>query len=124
MNFSGTVQKGAGRGTQLGFPTLNIHTQRKNIPEGVFAAVVMINQKHYQGVLHSGKRPTFQDSAHSIEIHLFDFSRNIVLNTAVDITILKPRLRAVQHFASVDALKTQIAKDCAAARLLLQEEGV
>ncbi|MEK7499843.1 MAG: riboflavin synthase, partial [Patescibacteria group bacterium] len=75
--FSGTAQKGDGRGTSLGFPTANITLSDPSItlPIGVFAARAMIanDPTIYAAALHSGPRPTFPGASNSVELHLINF---------------------------------------------------
>jgi len=52
----------------------------------------------------------------SIETHIFDFDRDLY-GTAIRLAFVQ-RLRDERAFESVDVLKTQIAADCARARVL------
>lgn len=77
----GIVVEGDHRGSTIGFPTANIGglADRKLIPaNGVYAASCVIDGIEYFGMMNVGVRPTFKhDNARVIEIHIFDFQRNI-----------------------------------------------
>ena len=72
------------------------------------------------GVANIGVRPTVKEGAPpSIEVHLFDLDAD--LYGAVLRVHLLARLRGEQKFSGLDALRAQIAKDAAAARVVLGE---
>jgi riboflavin kinase / FMN adenylyltransferase len=117
FSICGRVVEGDQLGRTLGFPTANIKLFRKNTPlSGVFAvAMTGINNRRIQGVANVGTRPTLSGAPKVVlETHLFDFNDNCY-GQAVEVHFLK-KLRDEQRFASLDALKAQIAKDVIAAR--------
>jgi riboflavin kinase/FMN adenylyltransferase len=68
------------------------------------------------GVANLGTRPTFA-AGRSLEIHLFDFSRDIYgANLRVGFV---ERVRGEQRFSGIDELRAQIQRDSAEARQLL-----
>ena len=122
----GTVVRGAGRGRTIGVPTINLETPdpRKLLPpDGVYAVRVTIGEpgagsrERYGGMMNQGPRPTFGEQARALEVHLFDFDRELYGQT-VQVEWVR-RLRAVQAFSSRDALVTQLEHDRAAARASL-----
>ncbi len=66
------------------------------------------------GVANLGLRPTVGGTRPLLEVHLFDFSRDIY-GAHIAVRFLK-KLRDEQRFADFSALKAQIALDAAAAR--------
>jgi len=112
FTLSGTVIKGNGVGTQLGYPTANIFVEddSKLIPgPGVFAVMVEHQDARYKGMLYIGYRPTFSGTEKSIEVNLFDFDEDIyghVLKLELIAT-----LRGDERFESSAELKEQLAKD-------------
>lgn len=114
--LSGPVARGEQRGRQLGFPTANIHLQRRLSPvAGVFAVTVHgLPTGPQRGVANVGTRPTVDGTRALLEVHLFDFDADIY-GQHVHVDFLQ-RLRDEQRFASLEALKQQITRDCVAAR--------
>lgn len=119
--LSGRVAHGRQLGRQLGFPTANIHLHRKCAPiKGVFAVKVIGAADEYEwpGVANLGVRPTVDGAGQRpvLEVHLFDFNKNIY-HRQVEVELIT-KLREEQKFASLDALKAQIQQDSAQARAL------
>jgi len=116
VKYHGTVIRGDGRGTQLGFPTINLQLSHSPTPPvGVFAVTVELDGQRYCGVAHCGARPTFAAEQFVVELHLFDFAATTAVGTLVSFTLGK-KLRGVRKFADPAALVAQIARDIAAAR--------
>lgn len=108
----GKVVKGKGRGKDLGFPTANIEVSPLKLlpPAGVYAVWVTLNEEKLKGALNIGKRPTFEEKEITIEVHIFNFDKNIYGET-LKIELIK-RIREEKKFSSIEALKNQIRKDC------------
>lgn len=112
--IKGDVIDGKKLGHTIGFPTANIDPQEsyKLVPkDGVYAVKVDVDDKIYLGMLNIGVRPTVNNQLdnRSIEVHILDFSQDIYYK---NITIhFYQRIRNEQFFASLDELKTQLAKD-------------
>ena len=128
----GRVVRGAGRGRTIGIPTINLAPPdaRKLLPpDGVYAVRVRILEAgsriqtpgskivEYGGMMNQGPRPTFGDETRTLEVHLFDFDGELYGET-VNVEWVR-RLRAVQAFASRDALVAQLERDRQAARATL-----
>lgn len=113
------VQRGRGRGAMLGFPTLNINPE--NIPEsvqgGVYSCRCKIADKYFNGIMHFGRKKTFNESE-SCEIHFFNFSENITVGEKIECEIFN-RIRRVKKFKNAAGLKKQIKQDIKIASLHL-----
>jgi len=108
----GKVIKGKGRGKEIGYPTANLEVSPLKLlpPSGVYAVWVILNGEKLKGALNIGKRPTFGEKEISIEVHIFNFNKNIYGKT-LKIEIIK-RIRDEKKFPSIEDLKIQIEKDC------------
>lgn len=113
----GRVAHGDERGRTIGFPTANIDLHRKVSPlQGVFAVLVSgLEQGQQPGVANIGTRPTVEgDTRYLLEVHLFDFDRQIY-GEHVEVEFQK-KLRDEKKFDSFEALRQQIARDALQAR--------
>jgi riboflavin kinase/FMN adenylyltransferase len=88
----------------------------------VYATVAQIDAVFYPSVTNIGVRPTFADDGSpdkgqvTVETHLFDFEQDLY-GRRLRLEFVQ-RLRDERRFESVDALKAQIAADCAQTRTL------
>ena len=114
----GTVVKGKDRGARLlGFPTANLKVIDDLTPKtGVYAVTVLIEDKSYYGVTNIGYNPTFGNGVFSVEVHVLDFSGDLLAKT-IRVNFIK-RLREEKTFKSVEALSKQIGRDIDQARKL------
>ena len=109
---SGVVGHGAGRGRQIGVPTVNltdVPPQKLLPPDGVYAVEVEWRGGRAGGMMHQGPRPTFVDGRRTLEAHLFEFEGDLY-GQWVRITWIE-RLRDVERFASVQQLQEQMERD-------------
>jgi len=113
----GRVAHGDARGRTIGFPTANINLHRKVSPlSGVYAVSVSgLGEASVQGVANIGTRPTVkEDRRYLLEVHLFDFQRDIYgAHVEVEFRI---KLRDEKRFDSFDQLRQQIELDSQTAR--------
>ncbi|MFN2531200.1 MAG: bifunctional riboflavin kinase/FAD synthetase [Pyrinomonadaceae bacterium] len=107
----GLVERGSERGHQLGFPTANLRPHNRVIPkQGVYVTGALLAGKWRRSVTNIGVRPTFGlDVEPSVETFVMNWAGNMY-GDVVRVRFLH-RLRSEQKFASIDALKEQIAKD-------------
>ena len=114
--MSGRVAHGDKRGRTIGFPTANIFMHRNAAPlDGVFAVEMCgIDDRPIAGIANVGTRPTVDGSRALLEVHLFDFDRDIY-GRHVQVSFLK-KLRPERKFESFDLLKRQIELDAEQAR--------
>lgn len=112
----GKIAHGNKLGRTIGFPTANIILPHDNVPVwGVYAVLMHFpGSVPKPGVANVGVRPTVGGDRVLLETHLFDFSEDIY-GERVRVEF-QSKIRDEQRFDSFDALKTQIAKDAAAAR--------
>src|SRR6266496_2321016 len=75
----GTVVRGDDLGKKIGFPTANLSAHNEQFPpNGVYFAQAILNGVIYLGVVNLGYRPTVSSEKDRVlEIHLFDFDRDI-----------------------------------------------
>lgn len=114
--IDGQVAHGEKIGRQLGFATANIRIKHNPLPmAGIFAVEVSgLGDRPLPGVANLGIRPTVGGTRPLLEVHLFDFDRDIY-GAHISVRFVK-KLRDEQRFPNFDALKAQIAADAAAAR--------
>jgi riboflavin kinase / FMN adenylyltransferase len=114
--FRATVEHGARRGRQLGFPTANLRiAPNKLIPAAaVYAARVDYNGTTYGGALSVGFRPTFGGNTLTVEVFVLDFDGDLY-DKLLTVWFVQ-RLRAEKRFATVPALQQQMTRDVENAR--------
>ena len=115
-SMCGRVAHGDKRGRTIGFPTANIFLHRASVPvSGVFAVEMLgIDDAPIAGVANVGTRPTVDGSRALLEVHLFDFARDIY-GHHVQVRFVK-KLREERKFDSFEHLKQQIQLDSGQAR--------
>jgi riboflavin kinase/FMN adenylyltransferase len=116
----GNVVRGAGLGSKIGFPTANLETLGMQLPpKGVYAVRVHHDGIITGGVMNIGYRPTVHDlhSDLSVEVHLFDWSQNLVGKELCIQCV--GYLRGECKFPDLKALTMQILSDCMSAKQLL-----
>ena len=112
FSLTGKVVKGDGLGKQIDYPTANISIEEdyKIIPkDGVYYIKTTIDNNLYNGMMNIGHRPTIGTKEKSIEVNLFNFDRDIY-DRVISIDVVE-KIRDEKKFASIEALKTQLAKD-------------
>ena len=117
----GTVVTGAGRGARiLKTPTANFVTTAEVIPkDGVYAVRTEVGGKLFDGVANLGDNPTFKNAQRSYEVHLLDFSQDVVGDDIVVRFI--ERLRGEVKFPRPELLMAQIQDDIRRARVVLAD---
>ncbi|WP_127088698.1 bifunctional riboflavin kinase/FAD synthetase [Aquabacter cavernae] len=112
------VIHGDKRGRVLGFPTANLALPPgTQLAFGIYAVRALIEGRPVDGVASYGRRPTFDNGAPLLEVHLFDFSGDIY-GHEIEVALhnyLRPELK----FSSIDALVAQMQTDSAMARAAL-----
>ncbi len=107
----GRVFHGDKRGRQLGFPTANVLLKRRVSPvSGVYVVRVKTDDGEFFGVTNIGSRPTILGVRQQLEVHIFNFDRDIY-GQFIEVILLN-KLREEQKFATLTDLTTQINIDC------------
>lgn len=114
----GVVQHGEKRGRDLGYPTANLSLPPEcRLRHGIYAVHAYIAGQRYDGVASYGRRPTFDDGAPLLEVHIFEFSDDIYGET-IRVTLagyLRPELK----FDGVEPLIDQMNRDSSEAQAAL-----
>lgn len=119
---SGEVVGGAKRGTGMGFPTANVTMPAgTELGFGIYAVRVLVDGAQHEAAAYLGTRPTFDNGAPVLEVFLFDFDGDLYGRT-IDVEFIA-YLRGDRKFDGMEALKAQMAADCAAARVILARTG-
>lgn len=113
-NFSlqGIVVKGNQIGRTINYPTANIEIEssHKIIPkDGVYAVKVHLDKKVHKGMMNIGFKPSLKIAKHTIEVHIFDFNKDIY-NQIITVEFIS-RIRDEQKFNNLEELKKQLSKD-------------
>lgn len=118
--ISGTVVHGREIGQALGFPTVNISTANELLPpDGVYAVMATVDGQLVKGACNIGFNPTFGGETRTIEVFLLDYSGQIY-DHRIEVHFVQ-RLRSVQKFPDVAALKSAISRDVANTRIILEK---
>lgn len=115
--IDGVVVHGAGRGAQLGFPTMNIASANDLLPPGVFHTELELGGRRLRSATFIGRGRTFAEpgappAAPRVETHVPGFQGR-VYGRRVRLHFLA-RLRAERKFAGPSQLAAQISRDIAA----------
>ncbi|MBP9854089.1 MAG: bifunctional riboflavin kinase/FAD synthetase [Candidatus Omnitrophica bacterium] len=120
VSLLGKVIKGDGRGKKIGFPTANIMLDDEVLPPlGVYVVLVKLDHQTFKGMANVGHRPSFKDqgSPITLEVHIFDFDKNIYgKNILIEFV---EKIREEKKFPNVDSLTSQLSKDAAISKKIL-----
>jgi riboflavin kinase/FMN adenylyltransferase len=116
----GEVERGFQRGRGFGFATANVALGEYVRPRlGIYAVRVRLGDVWRDGVASVGVNPTVGAlAAPVLEAHLFDFDADLYGQT-IEVALIA-FLRDEAHFADVDALKAQMARDVENAQAALR----
>jgi riboflavin kinase / FMN adenylyltransferase len=123
----GEVIKGAGRGSQLGIPTLNQRVENETLPPyGVYASRAIGDGFTHPSVTNIGTNPTFESRARAeagagapvkVETHVLDGNVSW-FGKVIDVQLFE-RLRDEKKFSSIEDLKKQIQSDILKSKVIL-----
>jgi len=121
----GKVIRGDDRGAALGFPTANLRLPNELIPkEGIYAARADFLKTDGFGtkdcVVYIGSRPTFDSKGLSLEVHVFDFDKNLY-EKRLRVTLID-WVRGDERFEDEAELSRQIQKDVDKAKAILARQ--
>ncbi|MBN2584681.1 MAG: riboflavin biosynthesis protein RibF [Planctomycetes bacterium] len=119
FEFDGVVAHGHGRGSGLGYPTINVAGGDFLVPgDGVYVGWATLPAGTFAAAISVGRAPTFHDVERSVvEAYLLDFQGQ-AYDQEVRLQFVA-RLREQRAFRDGRALGNQIADDCRAVRALL-----
>jgi riboflavin kinase/FMN adenylyltransferase len=118
-SIDGKVNVGRKMGRKIGFPTCNIKLNDYVIAKpGVYAVNILINKnkKLLRGIANLGYRPTFNQKEILLEVHIFNFSKNLY-NKHLTIEFID-FIRKEKKFKNINQLKKQINLDIIKAKKL------
>ena len=117
--MSGRIIKGRQVGKALGYATANVDLRRRQSAVlGIFAVRVSgLKEGVVSGVASVGTRPTFDLVKPLLEVHLFDFNRDIY-GEYIHIDFIA-RIRDELKFESVEELVAEMDADAENARFIL-----
>jgi riboflavin kinase/FMN adenylyltransferase len=120
-HVEGVVVKGDDRGWALGFPTANLACPPEMaIPgDGVYAGWLVVDSDRLPAAISVGTNPTFDGVERRVEAYAIDRDDLELYGREVSVEFVA-RLRGMERFDSVAALRAQMAEDVAQARDLLE----
>ncbi len=110
--LNGKVIRGESFGSKIGFPTANLEIKEsyKLIPKtGVYIVKTEIEHRVIYGMMNIGFRPTLGGKNKTIEVHLFDFKKDIY-DEIITVELFY-FLRNEKKFDTIEMLSNQLAKD-------------
>jgi len=121
FSIEGKVVHGNSIGSTLGFPTANISFSKEIIlPDyGVYAVLVKYKEQKYKAVANIGRRPTFNGSDVTLEVHIFDFNKQIY-DEFIEVYFVD-QIRKEIKFNSPFELKKRMEIDCEKAKNILKD---
>jgi riboflavin kinase / FMN adenylyltransferase len=120
--LTGTVEHGAARGRDLGFPTANLLVAADLcIPsDGIYAGFAHLTDRSLgprAAMIYIGTRPTFDNGERQVEVNILDFSGDLyTLDLEIEFVAW---IRGDQAFDSPEALSAQMHDDEATSRAVL-----
>lgn len=119
----GTILHGRKMGKAvLGIPTINLIPPEEKLlpPFGVYISITEWKGKCYPGITNVGCKPTVEgENPVGVETHIFDFDEDIY-GKEVKVSFLS-KVREEKKFASLEALKEQMAHDVAVGKQYFRE---
>jgi riboflavin kinase/FMN adenylyltransferase len=117
--MSGKVIEGKRLGRELGYPTANVNlNRRQSAVMGIFAVRVSgADWGPLAAVASVGTRPTFDGTKPLLEVHIFDFDKDIY-GDYINVDFIA-RLRSEEKFDDVSELIEQMNRDSDQARKIL-----
>ncbi len=119
FTIEGVVQHGDKLGRTIGYPTANVDLGKYLRPAyGIYAVTGRLSDgRVLKGAANLGIRPTFDPPKELLEPYFFDFADDLYGQT-IEVALIE-YLRPEAKFDGLDALTSQMERDCARARALL-----
>ncbi len=116
--FSGKVVHGQHLGRTINVPTANIWLPNQRLPiKGVYAVRCSLEKEKHIGIANMGVRPTVGGDKPVLEVHLFNFNKNIY-SKRLRVKFIE-KIRDEKKFDNLDMLKLQIQEDISIAKKIL-----
>jgi riboflavin kinase/FMN adenylyltransferase len=120
--LNGMVVNGKKLGGKIGYPTANIEIKEayKLIPKtGVYIVKSFMENKTVYGMMNIGNRPTVNGKHQTMEVHFFDFERDLYgENLKIELIYF---LRDEHKFDSLNSLILQLKEDEQTSRNYIQD---
>lgn len=118
-SVSGVSEHGAGRGREMGIPTVNLYpTDRLLPPFGVYATRLHLDGATWPAITNIGTRPTFDDGERvSVETLALAPFPDDVHGRELSVSFIE-RIRDERAFSSPEALREQIGRDVEMAKAI------
>jgi riboflavin kinase/FMN adenylyltransferase len=114
----GTIVGGRKLGRTLGYPTANIAPDPScRLKHGIYAVTISIDDQTRGGVASFGQRPTFDNGAPLLEVHILNFDGDLYGKMAE--VAFVDFIRAEEKFRNPELLVEQMHKDAADAQKIL-----
>jgi riboflavin kinase/FMN adenylyltransferase len=115
------VRHGDKRGRVLGYPTANMRLPDDcRLRHGIYAVRASVDGRLVDGVASFGRRPTFDNGAPLLEVHLFGFSDDLY-GRMLDVEFIG-WIRGEERFDGIEALIAQMDRDSLDAKRMLGED--
>ena len=112
----GSVVTGDGRGRELGFPTANLRLiEERVVPaDGIYAVQARVGEEAalLPAAMSIGMRPTFDGQLRTLEVHLLDWTGDLV-GRSLEVEFvdwLRPELRFENAQALIEAMDRDVAE--------------
>jgi riboflavin kinase/FMN adenylyltransferase len=114
----GTIIGGKKLGRTLGYPTANIAPDPScRLKHGIYAVTISVDDQTRGGVASFGQRPTFDNGAPLLEVHILNFDGDLYGKMAE--VAFVDFIRAEEKFRNPELLVEQMHKDAADAQKIL-----
>jgi len=115
------VRHGDKRGRVLGYPTANMALGSDcRLRHGIYAVRASVGGRIVDGVASFGRRPTFDNGAPLLEVHLFDFAGDLY-GQVLDVEFVG-WIRGEERFDGIEALIARMDLDSIEAKRMLAED--
>jgi len=115
------VRHGDKRGRVLGYPTANMALGSDcRLRHGIYAVRASVGGRIVDGVASFGRRPTFDNGAPLLEVHLFDFAGDLY-GQVLDVEFVG-WIRGEERFDGIEALIARMDLDSTEAKRMLAED--
>ena len=121
FTIEGVVEHGSKNGRELGYPTANIQLGSYIRPKyGIYAVRGRLpDGRMLNGAANIGIRPSFDPPVELLEPYFFDFAEDLYGQT-IEVELIS-YIREEAKFDDLEALKSQMADDCAEAERRLTQ---